>query len=49
MMIIPTGVKVHLAMGKTDMRKGMNGLVALVQETLEQEPYLCVGCGYVAA
>ncbi len=39
MMIIPTGVKVHLAMGKTDMRKGMNGLVALVQETLEQEPY----------
>ena len=39
MMIIPSGVKVHLAVGKTDMRKGMDGLAAIVQETLKQEPY----------
>ncbi|MEA2916092.1 MAG: hypothetical protein QOJ15_8173 [Bradyrhizobium sp.] len=26
MMIVPAGVKVHLALGYTDMRKGMDGL-----------------------
>ena len=25
MMIVPAGVKVHLALGYTDMRKGMDG------------------------
>jgi len=31
MMIVPASVKVHLAPGYTDMRKGMDGLAALVQ------------------
>lgn len=36
MMIVPAGVKVHLALGYTDMRKGMDGLAMLVQETLKK-------------
>jgi transposase len=39
MLIIPAGVKVHLAVGYTDMRKGMDGLAVLVQETLKQDPF----------
>ncbi len=39
MMIAPAGVKVHLALGVTDMRKGMEGLAALVQETLKLDPF----------
>jgi transposase len=38
MMIVPVGVKVHLALGYTDMRKGMDALVALVQEQLKRDP-----------
>ena len=34
MMIVPAGVKVHVALGYTDMRKGMDGLAMLVQEVL---------------
>ena len=39
MLIIPAGVKVHLALGYTDMRKGLDGLATLVQETLKQDPF----------
>ena len=39
MMIVPAGVKVHLALGYTDMRKGMDGLAALVQEQLKRDPF----------
>jgi hypothetical protein len=35
MMIVPAGVKVHLALDYTDKRKGMDGLATLVQETLK--------------
>jgi hypothetical protein len=31
MMLLPAGVKVHLALGYTDMRKGMDGLAMMVQ------------------
>jgi transposase len=34
MMIRPTGVRVWLAAGATDMRRGMNGLALQVQEAL---------------
>src|SRR5215510_5791664 len=39
MIIVPAGVKVHLALGYTDMRKGMDGLATLVQETLKKDPF----------
>jgi transposase len=35
----PTGVRVYLACGYTDMRKGMNGLSMLVQQVLEKNPF----------
>ena len=31
MLIIPSGVKIHLALGHTDMRKGFDSLAVLVQ------------------
>jgi hypothetical protein len=32
MLIIPSGVKIHMALGHTDMRKGFDSLAVLVQE-----------------
>ncbi|MGZ9111498.1 MAG: IS66 family insertion sequence element accessory protein TnpB [Rhodoplanes sp.] len=45
----PTGVRVWVAAGHTDMRRGMRGLALQVQEALKRDPHICVGCGYVAA
>ena len=39
MMLVPIGVKVHIALGITDMRKGLDGLAMLVQEVLRQDPF----------
>jgi len=39
MTLLPSGTKVHLAVGYTDMRKGMDGLAVLVQEVLSQDPF----------
>lgn len=36
---LPAGTRVWLAAGVTDMRKGMDGLAALAQTVLEQEPF----------
>jgi len=36
---VPTGVRVWLATGRTDMRKGFGGLALLVQETLKRDPH----------
>ena len=36
---LPTGTRVWLAAGVTDMRHGMNGLAALVQTTLAENPF----------
>jgi hypothetical protein len=36
MTLLPPGVKVHLALGYTDMRKGIDGLAMLVQGVLRQ-------------
>ncbi|RWA80063.1 MAG: hypothetical protein EOQ31_32915, partial [Mesorhizobium sp.] len=33
-----TGVRVYLACGFTDMRKGIEGLAALTQDVLRQKP-----------
>ena len=34
MIPVPSGVRVWLAVGRTDMRRGMNGLALQVQEAL---------------
>ena len=39
MTLLPSGVKVHLSFGYTDMRKGIDGLAMLVQEVLRQDPF----------
>jgi transposase len=39
MIAIPSGVRVWLASGHTDMRKGFDGLALLVQETLKRDPH----------
>ena len=39
MIPFPSGVRVWLATGHTDMRRGMNGLALQVQEVLRCDPY----------
>src|SRR5438105_15920531 len=39
MIPIPSGVRVWLAVGRTDMRRGMNGLALQVQEALRRDPH----------
>jgi transposase len=36
---LPAGVRVFLACGRTDMRKGMDGLAMLAQQVLRQDPF----------
>ena len=39
MISLPSGVRVWLACGSTDMRKGMDGLAMLAQQVLEADPF----------
>ena len=39
MITVPAGVRIHLALGPTDMRKGFDGLALLVQEVLRADPF----------
>ncbi len=39
MIPVPSGVRVWIATGHTDMRKGFDGLALLVQETLNRDPH----------
>lgn len=39
MIALPSGTRVWVAAGVTDMRKGMDGLAALVQTTLQENPF----------
>ena len=43
MIALPAGTRVWLAAGVTDMRKGMDGLAALAQTTLNEDPF----CGHL--
>lgn len=43
MMGLPAGTRVWLAIGRTDMRKGFDGLAAAVQERMAQDPF----CGHL--
>ena len=36
---LPSGTRIWLAAGRTDMRRGFDGLAALAQSALEQEPF----------
>jgi hypothetical protein len=49
MITLASGLRVYLACRITDMRKGMTGLAMLVQQTLAEDPFICVGRDYVAA
>jgi transposase len=40
MIFPPSGVRVWLATGATDMRRGMNGLALQVQEALRRDPHV---------
>lgn len=37
--MMPSDARVWIAMGHTDMRKGMQGLALLVQQGLERDPH----------
>ncbi len=39
MITVPAGVRIHLALGVTDMRKAFDGLSLLVQEVLRMDPF----------
>jgi transposase len=39
MIPVPSGARVWLASGHTDMRKGFDGLALMVQEKLEHDPH----------
>jgi len=43
MIPIPSGVRVWIATGPTDMRCGMNSLALLVQQAFNRDPHLCGG------
>jgi transposase len=43
MIPVPASTRVWLAAGVTDMRKGFNGLSALAETVLEQDPF----CGHL--
>ena len=43
MIPVPVSTKVWLAVGVTDMRKGFNGLSALAEKVLAEDPY----CGHL--
>jgi len=40
---LPAGTRVWLPVGRTDMRKGFDGLAAAVQERMAQDPF----CGHL--
>jgi len=39
MMALPSGTQIWIAAGKTDLRRGFTGLSAMVQTTLQQDPF----------
>ncbi|MBK1780900.1 IS66 family insertion sequence element accessory protein TnpB, partial [Advenella sp. WQ 585] len=39
MLGLPAGTRVWLAAGVTDMRRGFDGLAAIAQDVLQQDPF----------
>jgi transposase len=46
---LPSGARVWLACGRTDMRKGIDGLAMLAQQVLAEDPFAAVAPGVEAA
>ena len=46
MISVPSGVRVWLAVGRTDMRRGMNGLALQIQEALRRDPHAGGACAF---
>ena len=46
MIPVPTGVKVWIATGVTDLRRGMNGLTLQVQEALKRDPHAGISTSF---
>ena len=49
MIPIASGVRIWLATGHTDMRRGMRSLALQVQEGLGRDAFICVGRDNAAA
>jgi integrase len=49
MIPVPSGVRIWIATGHTDMRRGMQGLALQVQEGLGRDTFLCFGRDYLLA
>jgi len=49
MIPVPAGVRVWLATGHTDMRRGFPGLALLVQETLKAIPIRAISSSFADA
>ena len=49
MIPIPSGVRVWIATGHTDMRRGMQSLALTVQESLKRDPMLAISTSSGAA
>ena len=48
MLSLPPSVRVFVCNAPTDMRKSFDGLCALVETVVKQDPFLCGGPRYVA-
>ena len=48
MIPIRSGVRVWIATGHTDMRRGMNGLALQLQEGLKRDPHAGIGLCFAA-
>ena len=39
MIAVPSGVRIWIAVGRTDMRRGMHGLALQVQQVMQRDPH----------
>ena len=49
MITVPAGVRIDLACGVTDMRKGFDGLSMMAQNVLKQDPFRAAFFAFAAA
>ena len=49
MINLKPGTRIFVSCRPIDLRKGFNGLTALIANELQHDPFICVGNNYVAA